>query len=205
MKTNYLATFAVAALVSSPALADVTAIGEFTGDGTETFENIASPGGVPGPVDIFGGAATINDSLANQLVLATVVSSSDTGHENFFPHNGFLMGLVPTGWTTIEFDTPVSQFGGFFGSAAFHNGGGVTFFDEDGNAIGSDDMEITAMQWDWHGWESDTPISSIQIRASADPSAPMVMDNLQYTAVPAPGALALLAVGTFAAGRRRRH
>lgn len=194
---------ATACAVASAATADVTSIGEFTGEHSETFENIGSPGGLPGPATIFGGAGTANDPLANTLILATVVSSSDTDFEPFFPYNGFLMGLVPTGQVVFEFETPVTQFGGFFGSAAFHSGGSILFRDEAGGEIDSFDFNVTAMEWGWQGWQSDTPIASIEIDASANPGAPLVFDELQITPIPAPGAIALLMLGAAVQRRRR--
>jgi len=203
MNFTHITALAVAATAVSAANASITETGEFTGDLTETFEAIAAPGGLPGPVDIFGGAATVNDNLANTLVIATSVASADSDWVSLLPYDGFLMGLVPTGWATFEFDTPVTQFGGYFGSAAIHSGGGVTFFDANGDSIGSASFDVPVLEWTWFGWESEVPIASMIIRASENPSAPLVFDNLQMTMVPAPGALALLACGLFAARRRR--
>ena len=202
---RFAGTFALSLGLAPLALASVTTIGEFTGDASENFENIAAPGGIPGPVEIFGGAGTVNDPLANTLVIATTVSSSDTDHETFFPHGGFLMGLVPTGVVIFEFDQAVSQFGGFFGSAAFQSGGTAVFRDEAGQVIDTLDFSTTAMEWGWHGWQSETGISSIEITASALSSAPFVFDDLQMTLIPAPGAVAVFALGGLFTQRRRRH
>lgn len=201
---RFAGTFALSLSLAPLAVASVSTTGEFTGDASENFENIAAPGGLPGPVAIFGGAGTVNDPLANTLVIATTVSSSDTDHENFFPHGGFLMGLVPTGTVLFEFDQPVSQFGGFFGSAALQSGGFAVFRDESGQVIDTLDFSLTAMEWGWHGWQSEVGISSIEIMGSDLSTAPFVFDDLQMTLIPAPGAVAVLALGGLFA-RRRRH
>lgn len=204
MRQSIVTTAIATAFASaSVAIADVTPIGEFTGVHSESFENIGSPGGLPGPVSIFGGAGTANDAFANTLVLATSVSSADTDWVQFFPYNGFLMGLTPTGHAVFEFETPVTEFGGFFGSAAIHSGGSILFRDEAGGEIDSFDFNVTALEWGWQGWQSDTPIASIEIAASANPGAPLVFDDLQITPIPAPGALALLVLGATVQRRRR--
>jgi len=187
-------------LVSGSAMADVTPIGEFTGDAFEGFENIAPPGPFDGTV--FGGQATMEDEFADP-VIATNFFSGD-GEVQLFPYDGNFMGLSPTGWTTFTFDTPVTQFGGFFGQVNDFPSDAVTFFDEQGQEIDSIDFDLPVGEWTWHGWESDVPIASIEILAGENPTLTTVYDNLQVTFVPAPGALALLAVGACAPRRRRR-
>lgn len=204
MNVQRVAFLAAAALVAGAAHADVTPIGEFTGEFWENFEDIAPPGGYGGAMNIFGGAGTVADTLANTVVIATSVASADTNWENVYPYNGFLMGLTPTGWTRFTFNTPVMQFGGYFGSAAIQSGGTVTFRDEEGTVLTTLPISIPEMEWNWHGWQSDVPIGSVEIHSSASPGLPLVFDDLQASVVPAPGSLALLAFAGVAASRRRR-
>ncbi|MFG0252116.1 MAG: hypothetical protein ACF8NJ_04500 [Phycisphaerales bacterium JB038] len=204
MQAHRITVAALAGLAaSSLAAAAVTPIGQFAGDYFENFEDIDAPGGYPGPFDIFQGEATLNDTLANNVVLATVVSSSDTDWENFYPYDGFLMGLVPTGWCEFVFDTPVTQFGGFFGSAAIMSDGFISFYDEAGALLDTQAFNVTALQWDWQGWESDVAIGRIEIHGHSTPGKPLVFDNMALIQVPAPGSLALLLAG--AALRRRQR
>jgi hypothetical protein len=173
-----VAILSVAGMVAAAAHADVTPIGPFTGSPFENFEDLAPPGGYPGPYTILGGAARINDSLANTFVVATSVASAETNWENFFPYNGFLMGLIPTGWTVFEFDPPVARFGGYFGSAAIPPGGTITFKDSGGAVIGSLPITIPSMAWQWRGWQSDVAIARIEILADPTPGRPLVYDDL---------------------------
>jgi hypothetical protein len=170
----------VAAMVGA-AHADVVPIGPFTGSAQENFEDLASPGGYPGPYAIFGGAATINDSLAQTFVIATNVASAETNWVNFFPHNGFLMGLIPTGWTVFEFNPPVNRFGGYIGTSAIPPGGTVTFRDASGAVIGSLPIAVASMQWEWHGWQSDVPIAKVEIVADPVPGRPLVFDDMELS------------------------
>src|SRR5690606_1067913 len=96
----------------------VTEIGEFTGGFIEGFENVLPPngGGYPGPISIFQGDATFDDSIAHFVQIALSLTSFLTG-EDIFPHNGNLMGGSVTGWGLFTFATPVTQFGGYFGTA----------------------------------------------------------------------------------------
>jgi hypothetical protein len=171
----------VVALAASVAGAQVVPIGPFTGEVFENFEDLAPPGGQPGPYSILGGAATINDSLANTFVIATNMSSQESGWVNFFPSEGFLMGLIPTGWTVFTFDPPVTRFGGYIGTSAIPPGGTVTFKDSGGAVIGTLPISVASMQWEWHGWQSDVPIARIEITADPVPGRPLCFDALQLS------------------------
>jgi len=60
----------------------------------------------------------------------------------------------------------------------------------DVNFTGIDRLVIRVTHGNWAGWAGDLPMTTI--------------DNISYTVVPAPGALALLALAGGARGRRRR-
>jgi hypothetical protein len=181
--------------------AQVTPIGEFVGDATETFENIGPPGTFSGA--IFGGDALMQDVLAGNPVITFNLSD---GVNNLFAYDGTFMGLSPTGWTSFTFDTPVVKFGGFFAHLTSSNPtSSISFFDETGGLIEAQTLSVVYNEWNWFGWESDTPIGSIVINIAETPGATGVYDNLQITYVPAPGALALLAVGACVSRRRRRR
>ena len=115
-----------------------------------------------------GGAASVDDTLAHTVMIAYSLQSGLTG-ESIYPYNGNLMGGSVTGWFTIDFVTPVVDFGGYFGTADDLQGGTVTFFDDTGATIDSGAFPLAYPQWTWYGWHSDTPIKSILIHGAASP------------------------------------
>ena len=193
---------AAAGLVSS-AGAQVSAIGPFTGDAYEGFEGIAPPGSVTGPVDIFSGEGTVNDQFAGILVIASNLVSFVT-NEEIFPYNGNLMGLSVTGFSTFTFDTPATEFGGYFGTADNLSNGTISFYDESDSLIQTVPMELPLNDWQWWGWSSTTPFSRVSIAGNTNPGTPIVFDDLQVSFVPAPASATLLAAGGLLAVRRRR-
>ncbi len=187
--------------LATAAAANVQTVGPFTGDFSEGFENISGPQGHTGGMDIFGGQAHFNDALANQPWIA---SSLNGPEGSILPYDGNFMGLAPTGWVAIEFEAPISAFGGYFGTASINSGGSVAFLDAEGLTIDIVAFDVPALQWTWQGWESEVPVHTIMLQASENPGNTMVYDNLQMTLVPAPGAMLLMAAGLGIA-RRRRH
>lgn len=186
--------------LAASATANVTEIGEFTGDVFEGFEAIGPPAPWDGPMPIFGGAATFDDEFTDPWI-ATSLSGGD--NVTVLPYDGNLMGLAPTGWSRFNFSTPIVQFGGFFATTMQAAGGRANFYGEDGELIESFDLEVSVGEWGWHGWESSEPIFSIELHTAKNPGTTTVYDNLQMTFLPAPGALTVLAFA--AAGTRRRR
>ncbi len=205
MKPHAIAALTAAALVAhvGAASASITPVGEFVGEAWETFELIGPIGTTPGPASILNGTATLYDSLANTLMIANSLYSFVT-ETQILPWNGNLMGGSLTGFMTIEFDIPVVQFGGYFGTADIHNGGTINFYDANNQFIGADAFPLDLGQWVWKGWSSTTPIGRIEIYADETPNPPFVMDDFQVNYVPAPGPVAMLALAGLAAARRRR-
>jgi hypothetical protein len=200
MKTKMLLSGLVAAGLAGPALGDVAGVGEFAGEAYETFENVIFPGSVPGPAPIFDGAVTVNDSLANILVVAF----------NWFgpsgevlPYNGNLMGGVPAGTAIFDFSTAVSRFGGYFNTVGPVGGGTAVFYDAEGVQIGSTSFGSTPTEWTWLGWESDVGIGRIEITGPVQGFG-FQFDDLTLNFVPTPGTAAVLAAGACVLGRRRR-
>ncbi len=199
MRSAFMAS-AAAAFLAVSAHGQVTQVGEFTGDLSENFENIAPPGTFNGV--IFGGSATMMDNLAGNPVITTVLTDTTN---NLFAYDGSFMGLVPTGWTTFTFDTPIIKFGGYIAHlTAAGTSGSISFYDDSNALIYAEALDVQYNTWAWHGWESDTPISKIVVSMNETPGAVAVFDNLELTFVPAPGAAALLAIGACGVRRRRR-
>ncbi len=200
MRLQHALVTAFALVAVASASAAVTPIGEFTGEKFEGFENIYPPGGYPGPIPIFNGFATMDDTLAHFCVIAYIWSGQ--GGE-VYPYDGNLFGGTVAGSTLFQFSEPVKQFGGFFTTVGPLPGGEVKFRDAGGNLLADLAIDVTPTVWGWQGWLSDTPIASIEVIGANVPSASMQYDDLQVSVVPEPAALGLLALGAAFVMRRR--
>lgn len=188
---------------ASIASADITATGPFVGDANERFENIAPPGSVNGPVDLFGGAGTGNDPFANILMMAINLNSFLTG-ETIFAYNGNLMGGSVTGIVDFVFEEGATAFGGYFGTVDILEGGSVSFYDANDALIETQTFDLPLNDWDWYGWSSTEAFSRVRIQGTPNPGLPIVFDDLQVTLVPAPTTGAILMLGCAGMTRRRR-
>ncbi|MCC5823478.1 MAG: hypothetical protein LAT64_05720 [Phycisphaerales bacterium] len=201
MKRESMLLLAIPAALGANALANVTSTDEFVGEIYETFESVASPGGYPGTMTLFGGAGTLTDLLSNTVVIA----QNWTGPSGVvLPFNGNLMGGTPTSPAAFEFTTPVTHFGGYINTVAPTGGGTATFWDADGNELASLSFSTTPIEWSWVGWESDVGIARIELMGSSGQGWGFQYDDLAIRLVPAPGTGVLAAMGLLAAGRRRR-
>jgi hypothetical protein len=195
----------------APALATLTPIDPFVGDISETWESFNNynegPFYLPANQSCFGGNATIDNNAGVLVVYDPFAASFGLGNGGNAQVSDGTQGLGVNAdgtLTTITFDQPMSQFGGYWAVAHYGGGGDskVNFLDENGNSVGSE-----IVHWDredgileWHGWSSDVPFSAI----SFDGFYP-VADGFQASMrIPAPGAAALLGLGGLAASRRRR-
>ncbi|MBK7406023.1 MAG: hypothetical protein IPJ41_15770 [Phycisphaerales bacterium] len=168
---------------------------------TETFENVLPPGGYPGPIDIFGGEASMDDTLAHTVVIAFTWSGPGG---DVLPYDGNLFGGTVAGSTIFTFDNPIADFGGFFTTVGSQPGGSVVFRDAAGGLIDTVNATIEPTVWGWQGWHSTTPISSVEVIGANVPGVSVQYDDLQINAVPAPGALTLGACALGLVSRRRR-
>ena len=203
MNCRTLALTLICTGFAANAHASITPIAPFTGESWETFEVIGPLGPTPGPASIFDGQATIADQLAGMLMIANNLYSVPTD-TSIIPYNGNLMGGLVTGFGAIDFHTPVTDFGGYFGTADVLQGGLIMFFDAEGENIDSVPLQLTLGEWDWFGWSSDTPISRVEIYGSEAPGSPVVLDDLQVNFIPTPATGALLGLAGLVACRRRR-
>lgn len=194
---------AIVLSVVCSASAALIPIGEFTGDQFEGFESLGSPGGYPAPYAIMNGQILFDDIYAHTMMIAYSLYSFPTD-TYIYPYNGNLMGGSPTGWVTLDFVTPVTEFGGFIGTSDVIDGGSFTFKDATGAIIDNVPLNIGVGEWVWYGWSSTTPIARIELNAAMQIGLPLVFDDLQANFVPEPTALTLVAAGAALSRRRRR-
>jgi hypothetical protein len=187
-------------LAVSSAHAGVTPIPEFTGTMFEGFENLGPAGGYPTPIDVFEGQGAFDDIIAHYCMIAYSLYSvpQDT---YIFPYSGALMMGSVTGWAAFQFDTPVTEFGGYIGTADRLSGGSVAFKDVNDQVIDTVPLTIELGQWGWHGWSSDVPISRVEILGGSTIGLPTVFDDMRAT-VPEPASLLLLACAALLWRRR---
>lgn len=182
--------------------AGVTAIPEFTGNLSEGFENVAPPGGQPTPLTVLNGMATMDDQLAHFNVIAF---SWQGPSGSFGPYNGNLFEGSVAGSTLITFTTPMSQFGGFFTTSGTLPDGQAVFRDAAGTILGTVPMSITPVEWNWQGWTSSTPFTSVELISANSPGIGMQADDLQVTFAPEPASIGLVALSALALAPRARH
>lgn len=190
MKTRIFALLVACTPVA--ALAQVTPIGPFTGSMQEGWETHALSQFLPA-LDIFGGAGDAVQISAGQGLHVT------TGWGFFhttFPHSGTrFMGGAGVNYA-LTFDVPASQFGAYFQTNANAPDAVATFFDANNVQIGGSLVVSAPMgQWQWNGWEYAQGISRIEIVASNQFAGFIMIDDLEYNAVPEPGAFVALAAG----------
>ena len=200
MFTRQITLAALVLLMVGTAGAAINPIGEFTGDMVEGFEGIYSPGAYPGPIPLFDGFATMDDTLAHTCVIAYVWSG---GGGVLYPYNGNLFGGGVAGGEIIQFSSPVMQFGGFFGTVGPMAGGTVNFYDEAGGLIETVSMTCNPADWIWQGWSSDVPFKSVEIIGANVPGVSTQLDDLRFSYLPEPSMLVLLTVGAGLVLRRR--
>jgi hypothetical protein len=221
-----LATAAVLIVSGSSAMAQITATGPFTGTFAETWESFSnytvlpSPGFLPNPSSIFGGAATISNSFMAVYELNAGADFTLGLNGNAGVADGVKgMGIDdPSGsLTTIAFASDVSAFGGYWGNAALNQVGGsttLTFFDASGNVLGADtflyDHTTTSDgTLDWHGWQ----FAGAGIRSLTYQGLFVVNDGLQgnsvtVAAIPEPEIYAMMLAGLgflSLVARRKKH
>jgi len=192
---------AAVAVCAGVATAAINPIDEFTGDYFEGYETQPHGQFLPS-YDVF--APT--DSVVRQLGAGQGlhITSGWSFFYVIYPHGGnYFMGGAGVNAEYV-FDVPAKKFGGFFGTNADVPDFVATFYDEDGNTLGELPGGAPLGNWKWNGWETDgAGIKTVQIVANNQYHGFIMMDDLQYTPIPGPGALALLALGGLLRRRRR--
>jgi hypothetical protein len=196
-------------LILQPSLlrADITPITDpFTGDFIETWEGF--PVGYPGsPATVFGGRATISGD--NPFVWMTTFTLGTPGGLGLGPFparavdgsHGYVTSVSP-GTGRINFQAPVTDFGGYWGYSVGYPAATFGFYDSQGSLIGTQSFTYTAPNFngtlEWQGWHSTVPISSVEWTGHW-----VANDSLRIVVVPEPatGCLLVVAGVVLCAGR----
>ena len=196
-----LSLAAAVALCAGMATAAVNPIDPFTGDYFEGYETQGSGQFVP-YYDVFDGNGVVRtvDGSGNMHI-----TSGWQFYYVIYPHGGnyFCGSAGPA--AEYVFDVPALKFGGYFGTNYEQPDGTADFYDEDGNLLASLDLGAPLGDWKWNGWEEDSGvgIKSVVISGNNPWGGFIMMDDLEYTPIPGPGALALIALGGLITRRRR--
>ncbi len=200
-----------------------TPIGPFSGGISETWEGFQTYSQNPnfyedanGPISTFGGNAMVSSPFSGQggilVVYSPFIDGFGLGNYGSAGVSDGQNGMgINTGFpgqpVKIDFATPVTDFGGYWGAAEiFGNPSAPIQFDfYDGTVIA--DAATTELYTDfsgtlhWFGWNFNSIGAVKTVVYTGDY---VVNDGLQANLVPAPASLALAGLGVLALGRRRR-
>ena len=124
-----------------------------------------------------------------------------------YPRSGeVFMGPTSNLGARYEFDVPAIKFGGYFCTNYQSSGATATFYDENNNVLAVHPVKAPAGNslWTWDGWEvtGGPPMAAVEI--VSDYGAGHIMnDDLEFTPIPEPATLSLLALAGLALLRRR--
>ncbi|MHC4217339.1 MAG: hypothetical protein ACYSU7_02675 [Planctomycetota bacterium] len=201
----------------------IVEVGPFAGTFSETWEGFDNyqdnPNtNEPSPASILDGEATITVALMSIYEPGVAEFLLGTSGAAQVADGVKGMGIGFEDFDTvalIEFETPVTDFGAFWGAATGSIFGdpaaiAITFFDLDAAPIDTVTIEYSHSaggdgNLDWHGWHSQTPVGSITYSGNF-----VVIDGMQVIPVPGPGGLlpatlAGLCIRSTACGRGRRR
>lgn len=194
------ASFLFSILWSVSALGQITPIGPFEGDLTDTFNHFSTNQAVQ-VLDVFDETSTLRN-LSDGGAIKVEISSSLNG-DLVTPRSGWMVGQLGIGqW---DFPTPAVQLGGYFENNSGADDATLSFFDERLELIGTVTADIPAagQEWVWNGWESAVPFSRVEVVGNGLINGFIWYEDMQLSIIPEPSTLSLQCLGLLAARRRR--
>jgi hypothetical protein len=174
-------------MFTSAASAQITAIGQFAGAYNEVVAT-SHPGFAECvPQRVFAGTAdlcTVNRTTGAPI--AGLLSASGWSFVCMIsPFSPPLFYGSASGVAEYTFDSPITRFGGQFGTnwdlIVNAGGGTAVFYDASLVEIGTMPIPLTACGvWEWQGWESTVPVKRIRIIANFSSGEFLHMDDLTY-------------------------
>lgn len=203
MRISKLVTTTLILTAVPLANADIVEIDQFVGDYFDGFGQ--NDQGATQVLSVFEGNGTLSNLTEDGAI--KLESSSNFNGDLVTPLSAPLMvGQIGIGrW---DFIAPAMRFGGFFENNSGVDDATIFFYDENHDLIDSFVLEIPTAGgiWNWHGWESDTPFSRIEISGNGIFNGFLWFDNMQLTSapVPAPASGATILFACLACSTRRR-
>jgi hypothetical protein len=149
LRASRLVAAALAAL-ATPLVAQVTPTGPFVGTHQEGFEAVTSAAAPCAGFDVFGGVGTYCGLSGS----APLISSGWGFSCSIAPYAGLRFTASASAGIEYNFTTPISRFGGYFGTNSPSSGAQVNFYDAAGALIQSVPATIpNDCNWYWQGWD----------------------------------------------------
>jgi hypothetical protein len=188
-----LLTVSVVLGLAAAAGAAITPTGPFVGTYSEGFENQPAFQFLP-HYDVFNGNGDLWQLGSGQGLHVT----TGWGWESLvcYPHSGsYFMGPTYGLGAKWEFDVPAIKFGSFFTTIYTSSGATATFYDVNNTLVGTMPIQCPSgnSAWAWDGWDCDPPVKYVEIWSNWGVGHVM-QDDVQYTPVPEPASLSLLAL-----------
>lgn len=202
MKLVRSALIAGVIAVSSASMASINQINAFSGILHESWDEFPTQQEqlfLPNPTPTFGHHATV--TTTGDFPALAVYNPPTNPFGDYKPVDGDFFAVTQnTGdRIRIDFDQPVSQFGGYWGQDPIR----VEFFDAAGASVGAGDYTpdlSTDGTLKWLGWSSTLAFTSVQV----DCVNSMVFDSMEASPVPEPLSMVALGCGIVVLSKKRR-
>ncbi|GMU83245.1 MAG: hypothetical protein AMXMBFR47_31160 [Planctomycetota bacterium] len=188
---------AVSALSAAAACGQVLPMDPFLGDVRDDYTGYTTnlPGLIDSAITVLDGHMTVRSHDGRTFV--HLITSSNLGGDLVQPRSPSYMLGVTEGPMIWEFHRPARAIGAWWESNAGLSGAVATFFNESGDVIGEQAVNIPAQgqQWVWNGWSSSEGIARISFDGNGVLNGFIWTDDVEYIAIPEPAAGLLVLAG----------